>query len=632
MQSMTVRHPDRPDLGSPADDATHVGSAAPVASARPHRGPGLLLVGAERASEIGGYFEIGGAGLVLGRGSEAAVRLHDPGLSRRHAQVRLEPGEGYVLTDLGSTNGTYLNGARVSRAVLAEGDRIRMGLVTLLRFGRSEAAPAPEVRLWQALTASASGIWEWNVESDRLTFVGGIARRLPTAADSTADGPDADWALVHPGDRDAMRAALRAAVAGSGSCEMDCRLRLPSGTAWVAMRGEVFRDAEGRALHVAGTLMDVTERREAEVELRRHSLIFGSLGEGVAVLGARGDVLDWNRQAERTFGWSRAEALGRRLGRLLSGDPDAVTRALLEGVDREGRFAGEFRLRRKDGGECLVELSAVPMTDAAGKRVALVVVLRDVGERRRLEVRLQFAERLASLGTMAAGMGHEINNPLAFVTSNLQHLRTLLGSSARPSGSPEGVDPLLDDCEEGLRRIGAIVRGLRASASAADLPAGASLARAIDFAVRLAKNRAEERARLVQDVGPVPRTAGSDVRIGQVLVNLVLNAVDAIPPGHPERNEVRVAARHDEGSGRVVVEVSDTGSGIAPEHLPRIFDPFFTTRSTRGGTGLGLFVCHEIVSECGGEIEVESEPGRGTTFRVLLPVLGAAPAPGPGTC
>jgi signal transduction histidine kinase len=270
------------------------------------------------------------------------------------------------------------------------------------------------------------------------------------------------------------------------------------------------------------------------------------------------------------------------------------------------------------------------MTDAAGKRVALVVVLRDVGERRRLEARLQFSERLASLGTMAAGMGHEINNPLAFVSSNLQHLRTLLASPARPSAPPVGVDAVLDDCEEGLRRIGAIVRGLRASASAAPL-AGVTLARAIDFAVRLGKSRAEERARLVQDVGPVPRTVGSDIRIGQVLVNLVLNAVDAIAPGHPERNEVRVVARHEEAIGRVVVEVSDTGSGIAPEHLPRIFDPFFTTRSTRGGTGLGLFVCHEIVTECGGEIEVESELGRGTTFRVLLPVLGAAPVPGPGS-
>jgi CheY-like chemotaxis protein len=150
---------------------------------------------------------------------------------------------------------------------------------------------------------------------------------------------------------------------------------------------------------------------------------------------------------------------------------------------------------------------------------------------------------------------------------------------------------------------------------------------ALKFALKMVEGQVACRARVVKDLVPVPGVLGSEARLGQVFLNLLVNAAQAFEPGGAGDREIRVASRFDVASQRVVVEVSDDGVGIPADVLPRIFEPFFTTKAVGQGTGLGLFVCLGIVRDLNGEITVESEVGKGTTFRVLLPAVGSALAP-----
>jgi signal transduction histidine kinase len=236
------------------------------------------------------------------------------------------------------------------------------------------------------------------------------------------------------------------------------------------------------------------------------------------------------------------------------------------------------------------------------------------------QARLLFADRLASVGQLAAGVGHEINNPLAYVLSNLHYVHKEM---TRTQGAPVGEElqellTAIADAREGAERVRLIVQDLKQlsrpdEASTGPVELGVVLRRVM----KLTSHEIGRRARLVEEVGELPPVQGSGSGLGQVFLNLLINAAQAIPEGNVEGNEVRVRARR-ETAERVVVEVSDTGRGIAPEHLERIFEPFFTTKPVGEGTGLGLSVCHGIIQAQGGEIQVESQPGRGATFRVSL--------------
>jgi signal transduction histidine kinase len=247
-------------------------------------------------------------------------------------------------------------------------------------------------------------------------------------------------------------------------------------------------------------------------------------------------------------------------------------------------------------------------------------------ERHRLSERLRSAERLALLGTVAAGMGHEINNPLTYVLGNLQMLDEDLNALAREPDAGRrtellsGVKLLLDDARLGSERIRAVVDGLRRISRPKAEPAGVvDLGQVLETSIDIAWNEIRHRARLVRRIESVASVRGDEGRLGQVFVNLLVNAAQAIAPGAAERNEIVVAA--EQRNAEVVVSVSDSGQGIGPDVQGRIFEPFFTTKSAAQGTGLGLAVSRNIVIEHGGRIEFESPPSGGALFRVILPAL-----------
>ncbi|MFL5352556.1 ATP-binding protein [Archangium sp.] len=241
----------------------------------------------------------------------------------------------------------------------------------------------------------------------------------------------------------------------------------------------------------------------------------------------------------------------------------------------------------------------------------------DITELRQMQFRLSLTERLATVGTLAAGMAHEINNPLAFLMANLQHATQQL--QQLPTSEPVRTAlQSLTDASMGAERIRGIVRDLGSFSRPEEGTSGPiDVRQVLELSVKMALVELRHRARLVLDYDEVPEVLADSARLGQVFLNLLMNAAQALPEGRADQHEVRVRVRDVEGW--VVVEVQDTGSGIPPALLGRVFDPFFTTKEVGKAMGLGLSISHGLVRALGGELTVESELGRGSVFRVRLP-------------
>jgi PAS domain S-box-containing protein len=421
-----------------------------------------------------------------------------------------------------------------------------------------------------------------------------------------------------------FEARVEAQVANQ-KAEFETRYRRKDGTTFPVEASVRVLEIGGKR-YFQGVARDITERKRAEEALRaseeKFRAAFFEAGIAAVIVDAGGRILDFNRLFRQMLGHP-TDALRRMALRdvLHPGDAarePALLAALLEGKgpprDEERRFL------RQDGEVVLGILRASAVRDASGAFLFGVATVEDVTQKRSMERQLLLADRMASMGTLAAGVAHEINNPLAFIVANLGFAVDELNRAAAP---PDAVIQALAEAREGAARVRDIVRDLK-TFSREDAGEGgvADVREVLRSSANLAQNEIRHRARMVMELRAAPRVAASERRLGQVFLNLLINAAQAIPEGQAQQNFVRAETRTD-ASGRAVVEIQDTGSGIPPELLGRIFDPFFTTKPVGVGTGLGLSICHGIVTSLGGEIQVDSAPGRGSTFRVLLP-----PAPG----
>jgi signal transduction histidine kinase len=261
--------------------------------------------------------------------------------------------------------------------------------------------------------------------------------------------------------------------------------------------------------------------------------------------------------------------------------------------------------------------------------VLLDSILRVLGEaeRKHLSQRLEEAERFAALGRLAATVGHEVNNPLAYLMINVDLVETDLDGMA--DGPGEGpvlaerdhlrrLTDLLGECRVGLERIRDVVRNLQ-SLSRPPQPTRGPLSTndVLDQAIAMSRYKVEHRATVVRDFGELPAVVGDPSALGQVFLNLLLNAADALPEGHARENQITIRSWTD--GSEVLVEISDTGAGIPRDALPHLFEPFFTTKAMGHGTGLGLSISQRIVLDHRGRIEAFNNPERGATFRVALP-------------
>lgn len=278
-----------------------------------------------------------------------------------------------------------------------------------------------------------------------------------------------------------------------------------------------------------------------------------------------------------------------------------------------------------------IEDSVAPILDDRGDLLGAVLVFRDAREQEALREQIAASDRLASLGTLAAGVAHEINNPLTYIAANANSMSrqlTAVHEMVRAPGEYSDLvcDPLevlsslqqeVTEIEEGAERIRRIVADLGVFARPDLSPGEGDVLRALQWALRVTESMIKQRAALSLGLGATPKVHGDVTRIGQVLINLLVNAAQAIPEGKPEEHQVFVSTSIDRGG--VVVSVRDTGCGMTPDVMRRIFDPFFTTKPPGSGTGLGLSVCARLVEAMGGALTVSSTPGLGSTFRLWLP-------------
>jgi len=374
------------------------------------------------------------------------------------------------------------------------------------------------------------------------------------------------------------------------------------------------------------------ERGAGAAEAALHTLL--EVSTDLVLVHRGGHVVYANPSAAHTLGLGTGEQRDPLAGTPLADlfhvdDRPAVSARLIAPPANATHDVVPLRWRRKAGGYRSTETVAGPI-DFEGAP-AVLVVARDVTERAEFQHQLLQRDRMAALGTLAAGVAHEINNPLTYLLVNLEHvLRRLRAASASDDpvavlasgdGGAGGLTALVQSLQqavEGANRVRQIVRDLLTfSQGNVEQRSVADVRGIVESAVQMAWHEIRHRARLVKSLADVPPVDANEARLGQVFLNLLVNAAQAIPEGHADRHEVRVATRTDE-RGNAVIEVTDTGVGIASEDLPRIFDPFFTTKG-EGGTGLGLAISLGTVRAIGGDIQVRSTPGAGSTFRVVLP-------------
>lgn len=374
---------------------------------------------------------------------------------------------------------------------------------------------------------------------------------------------------------------------------------------------------------------ELAQSNEALEESRdRYHHLYDYAPVGYATLDASGTIVEANSKLAAMLGTDLHELQGRRFVELvIENDQDDCHRFLRSmAAEQRAPETLDVRLRRPEGGALWVRthwsvMDAAALQDGSCRtRVAIA----DISDYKSMQAQVAQADRMASIGLLAAGVAHEVNNPLTYVLYNLESLaHDLPELRARiESGATGDLDDMLDRARsavEGAHRIRDIVKHLRIFSHMDDgRIEPTTIAGVIDTAIDMAFNEFKYRARLVKRYGDVPRVDANAGQLCQVFLNLLVNAAHAIQEGNIERNEIRIRTRENEGD--VVVDVEDTGEGIPPENLGRVFEPFFTTRPIGTGSGLGLSICQKIITDLGGEMSVKSRVGRGTCFTMRIPV------------
>lgn len=451
----------------------------------------------------------------------------------------------------------------------------------------------------------------WRSQSDgRCTYVN--ATWLAFTGRSLEEEAGHGWASsVHAEDVRDFWAVHNAHLESQKPFTRTYRLRRLDGVYFrVVDHGAPYTDASGAFAGFIGNCQKVPNVDSFNVDD-----FFEMSLDNVCVAGLDGYFKRLNPSWTRTLGWSLEELLARPSVEFVHPD------------DREMTLAGRARLRSgatmgpltnrylcKDGSFRWFEWRSVADTE----RGLVYAVARDVTEQKRAEQRLFeatelqeklqrqliFADRMASVGTLAAGVAHEINNPLAFVTTNLSLALDELGTLGIPSPSTQlgELKEMLTDAQAGAERIRKIVRGLKTFSRAEEEQRSITdVIPLLELSIDMTFNEIRHRARLVKDFRKIPRVEADEARLGQVFINLLINAAQALPEGDTAAHEIRLVTSTDM-QGRAVIEVSDTGTGIPAEVVERIFDPFFTTKPVGVGTGLGLSI------DCG------AESGRGRDY------------------
>ncbi|MEA3241139.1 MAG: PhnD/SsuA/transferrin family substrate-binding protein [Pseudomonadota bacterium] len=449
------------------------------------------------------------------------------------------------------------------------------------------------------------------------------------------------------------------ALEGRGLQHYECLLSLADGSQrYYAIMKDLFKYRDGSPGGVVGAFYDLTEIKKAEKRLKRLSSVVEQASEAIVVTDLAGNIVYCNPAFTQSTGYSQVEALGQNPRVLKSGSQDeAFYQKLWDTITAGDVWHGVFKNKRKDGTFFAEQAAIFPIKDDGGNIVNYAAVKRDITRENLLENQLRLSQRMEAVGQLAAGVAHELNTPIGFVSSNMESVKNYVDqfkqlipryqefigkvSELNPDLLPEelkilrqveedahldfileDLDELFGENAEGFERISQIVIKLRefSRVDSGDESGHYNLNRAIETTLVVSRNEykyvADTKTELAEDLPDVVCDSGE---INQVLLNIIVNAAQAIKEqGREDKGKISIVTDYDDQW--VTCRLSDDGPGMSEEVRENIFNPFFTTKVVGTGTGLGLYISYDIiVNKHGGQLQVDSTPGQGTTFIIKLP-------------
>ena len=560
---------------------------------------------------------------------ERAVRLLRENGFLENFEIRIRRKDGEIRSGLLSAGPVIIHGRRLVASATID--------ITARRRAERDLEQA-NLRLSLALASGALGIWEWDVLADSLAWDDRIHEQYGLSREDFGACYEAWRSRLHPEDRAPVHDAVQAALGNERQFDLEFRVVGPGGEPrHIKAGGLVIRDADGRPVRMIGLSQDITGRKRADAALRESNERFVKAFRSAPLLLAiarleDGTYVDVNDFAFETVGYSRDEVIGHKSTEIGWITPEDRKRLLAE-LNERGKVAGlEMEFTAK-GGRKIIGL-------VHGERIVvdgedcLLTVTTDITDRKRqekiraeLEAQLFQAQKMESIGRLAGGVAHDFNNLLTVINGySVMALADL---------SPE--DPFraqMEEIHKAGERAAALTRQLLAFSRKQVLqPKRLNLNRTVEDMRSMLARIVGEDVELALELSPQDLFVNADPhQLQQVIMNLAVNARDAMPGGGYLRIETCLETpREDRRTGpeerpqhRAMLAVSDTGIGMDEATRERIFEPFFTTKGVGEGTGLGLPMVQGIVAQSGGSIEVRSEPGEGTTFRIYLPVLETA--------
>jgi two-component system cell cycle sensor histidine kinase/response regulator CckA len=455
-----------------------------------------------------------------------------------------------------------------------------------------------------------------NLQDVVVTFsTTGVMTSFNAAFERITGWPASEWigkgfpTLVHPADLAHALGFFTRVLRQESPGLLEVRIKARDGSWLDAEFTAVELLEDGHVVGALGTGRDITHRKRAEEALRSQAQIIDQVHEAVVSTDLEGYVTSWNRGAERLFGYSAEEALGKHVAMLYPEEGVGVLEKEVIGqLKQKGAHEVEVRVRRKTGEHFWIHLAVSLLHDGDGRPAGMIGYSLDITERRRLEAELRQAQKMEAIGRLAGGVAHDFNNLLQAMLSHAEIITASPDDAARVAAS-------VMELEQQIRRGAALSRQLllfsrRETAKRELLDVNEAVRGAIQLLQRLIRENVALSVELAAEPLPVVADRG---QLDQVLTNLVVNATDAMPAGGT------LVVRTGEAAEQVLLCVEDTGAGIPAEIRDHIFEPFFTTKVGEKGSGLGLSVVHGIVTQHGGTIDVSDRAGGGTVFRIELP-------------
>nr|WP_290224679.1 response regulator [Trichocoleus desertorum] len=494
---------------------------------------------------------------------------------------------------------------------------------------QTERARFSEEQLRLALEAAQMGTWNWDMTTGQIALSVKTASNLGVDPTIGTHKIEDLLATIHPEDAPIVDQAIQQAIATGSGMDVEFRVEWPDSTLhWVFSRGQGDYDAHGQIIRMRGVSLDITERKQAEQKIREQAALLNVTTDAIVVQGLDSRVVFWNQGAERIYGWLSSEVLGKNLNEFLPQDALPQPIRNLTWLKEHREWQGELHYLTKAGRAIVVASRWALVQDDSGQPKSILMVNTDITEQKKLEAQFLRSQRLESVGTLASGIAHDLNNSLAPILMSVQLLE-------KKNQDPQSRH-LLSILETNTKRSADLVKQVLSFARG--LEGEHTLLQIKHLLVEIEQIAKQTFPRSISittelttpDLWPI---LGDATQLHQVLMNLCVNARDAMPEGGTlslsaenlwiDENYVRMYIDAKVGP-YVVLTVTDTGMGISPSDLDKIFEPFFTTKEIGKGTGLGLSTVIGIVKGHGGFVNVYSHLGKGTSFKVYLPAKETA--------